>query len=236
MKKATAFTLFSLFILIPATLYFATGLQGQWYYLISTLVMIEAMLPFLFSFEARKPQARELVMIAVMATLAAISRSAFAFLPHFKPITAIIMITGIAFGAQAGFLTGALAAFASNFIFGQGFWTPWQMFAFGIGGFLAGILFHRRRIVKTRFFIAIVPVFGFLVILLFVGPLLDCSSLFIFASKLSWEYALSVFTVGIPANLMHAASCAITLLLLSKPLLSKLTRLQTKYGMLHNSL
>lgn len=234
MKKTTVFTFFTLVILIPTTLLLGTKLQGKWYYLIITLIILESMLPFFFSFEAKKPQARELVMIAVMAALAAISRSAFAFLPHFKPITAIIIISGIAFGAQAGFLTGALAAFASNFIFGQGFWTPWQMFAYGFGGFLAGLIFHRKRITSSKAATVILPLFGFLSVLLLVGPLLDCSSLFIFATKLTSEYALSVFTVGLSANIMHSISCAVTLLLFGKPLLSKLTRLQIKYGMMQS--
>lgn len=61
-------------------------------------------------------------------------------LPNFKPCSAIIIITAVAFGPEAGFLTGALTAFVSNFIFGQGPWTPWQMFTWGLVGFLAGIL------------------------------------------------------------------------------------------------
>ena len=120
MKKSTLFSILSILVLIPGTLYLGTRMTGRWYYLTCTLIIIELMIPFFLSFEARKPQARELVTLAVMAALAAASRGAFAFIPHFKPITAIIMITGIAFGAETGFLTGAIAAFASNFIFGQG--------------------------------------------------------------------------------------------------------------------
>ncbi len=236
MKKATLFSVFTIVLLMPTTLYLGTRLTGQGYYLTATLLIIEAMLPFFFTFEGRRPQARELVILAVMAALAAISRSAFAFLPHFKPITALVMITGIAFGAQAGFLTGALSAFASNFLFGQGFWTPWQMMAYGFGGFLAGLLFHKRHVLsqKPLLFSSILAVFSFFTIILFVGPLLDCSSLFIFSSKLTWEYVVSVFSVGFPINLIHAISSAVTMLLFSGPMLAKLTRLQTKYGMLEN--
>ena len=83
-------------------------------------------------FEDRKPQAREVLLIAVMAAIAVVGRMAFFMLPQFKPVTAIVIITGISLGAEAGFLTGAVAGFVSNFFFGQGPWTPWQMFAFGI--------------------------------------------------------------------------------------------------------
>ena len=115
MKKSTLFSILTIFLLVPATLLLGRHIKGRWYYLTSTLVIIEIMLPFFASFESRKPQSRELVTLAVMAALATASRVAFVFIPYFKAITGVIMITGIAFGAQAGFLTGAIAAFASNF-------------------------------------------------------------------------------------------------------------------------
>lgn len=233
MKKAHLFSLPIVAVALPATLYFGSRMEGQWYYLTCTLMVIELMLPFFLSFEARKPQARELVILAVMIALAAISRSAFAFLPHFKPITAIIMITGIAFGAEAGFLTGALAAFASNFAFGQGPWTPWQMFAYGFGGFLAGLIFHRRHFLRIDFWRSLLlAAFGFCVIVLFVGPLLDLCTVFTMTTSLSKKMILTIFTSGFAVNLLHAASCAATLFLFAKPLLEKLNRLQVKYGMM----
>ena len=125
MRKSTLASLLTIFLLIPATLFLGTQVKGRWYYLISTMIIMELMLPFFFRFEARRPQARELVILTVMAALAAVSRVVFAFSPYLKTITGIIMITGIAFGPEAGFLTGAVAAFASNFFFSQGPWTPW---------------------------------------------------------------------------------------------------------------
>lgn len=226
MKKSTLISFLAVFLLIPATLFFGT----KNYYLTGTLVILEAMLPFFLRFEANRAQARQIVLIALMAALAAISRTVFAFLPHFKPITAIVMLSGIAFGAQAGFLTGALAAFASNFAFGQGLWTPWQMFAYGFGGFLAGLFFHDRHFLQKKFAPLGLAIFGFCAILLFVGPLLDCSSLFLFGGKLTWTYVISVFSVGLWANLLHGISCAVTLMLLGRPLLQKLLRLRKKYG------
>ncbi len=121
--KSTICTILCLCVLIPGTLLLGSRLPGRWYYLTSTLMVIEAMIPFFFSFEVRRPQARELVTVGVLAALAAVSRGAFAFLPHFKPIVAIVMIAGVAYGGQVGFLTGALSAFASNFFFGQGPFT-----------------------------------------------------------------------------------------------------------------
>lgn len=229
MKKSTLFSVLVIVLLIPATLYLGTTLPGRWYYLTSTLIIFETMLPFFFLFESRKPQARELVTIAVMCALAAVSRVAFAFLPGFKPITGIIMITGIAFGAEAGFMTGAISAFASNFFYSQGPWTPWQMMAYGIGGFLAGLLFHRGGKCCHPLILA---VFGFLSILLIVGPLLDCCTIFTSLTNITPEAVALVFLRGVPANLTHGLGCGATMLLFSPPLLEKLNRLKLKYGML----
>ena len=128
-KKSTFFSVLAILVLIPATLFLGTQLRGKWHYLTSTLVILEAMLPFFLLFEARRPQARELVTIAVMAALAVAGRVAIP-IPNFKAITGIVMITGMAFGPQAGFMTGATSAFASNFFYSQGPWTPWQMLAY----------------------------------------------------------------------------------------------------------
>jgi len=229
MKKATVFSLAVIFLLIPGTLFLGTRLPGRWYYLTSTLVVTEIMLPFFFAFESRRPQAREVVIIAVMAALAAASRAAFAFLAYFKPIIGIIMITGIAFGPQAGFLTGAVGVFASNFFFSQGPWTPWQMFAYGMAGFLAGAVFYRRENWQKPWILA--P-FGFFSLLLLVGPMLDSCTVFTMLSKFTWESVLLIYAQGVPVNVTHGVSCALTLLLLGKPLLKKLRRLRVKYGMM----
>lgn len=126
-------------------------------------------------------------------------------------------------------MTGAVTAFASNFFFSQGPWTPWQMMAYGMGGYLAGLIFCRRQANTKPLTLAI---FGFFTIFLLVGPLLDCSSIFTMASRITKKYVIAVFTAGLPNNLMHASACAATMLLFSKPLLSKLNRLKTKYGMM----
>ncbi|MBR6825040.1 MAG: ECF transporter S component [Oscillospiraceae bacterium] len=231
-KKSTLCTILCLCVLIPVTLILGSKLKGRWYYLTATLIVIEAMLPFFFAFEIRKPKAGELVTIGVMAALGAVSRGAFAFLPHFKPLVGIIMITGIAFGGEVGFLTGAIAAFASNFFFGQGPFTPWQMMSYGMGGFLAGLVFHNswEKWEQKRLFPVILGIFGFLSVLVLVGPLLDICSLFTMSSQLSWSFALACLTSGFFINVTHGVSTLLTLLLLGKPLLGKLKRLRVKYG------
>lgn len=229
MKRATLFSLLTLLVLIPATLFLGTQLRGKWHYLTSTLVILEAMLPFFLTFEARRPQARELVIIAVMAALAVAGRVAIP-VPNFKAITGIVMIAGMAFGPQAGFMTGAISAFASNFFYAQGPWTPWQMLAYGMGGFLAGILFSRKPAERLEWLKQ--TLFAFFAVMLVVGPLLDTCTVFTTGSKISWRFATAVYLAGLPHNVIHGASCAATVLLLGKPMLTKLNRIKTKYGIL----
>ncbi len=229
MKKSTIFSLISTFICIPAALLLGRFLPGRAYYLTSTLVIIFLLIPFFLAFEGRKPQARELVLIAVMCALATVSRAVFAWLPNFKPIYGIIILSGIAFGAQAGFLVGAISAFASNFLFGQGPWTPWQMLAYGICGFIAGLCYYRKnKLPKDPFSLGL---FGFITVLFVVCPLLDTSTVLTTLTVFTPTAVLSIYTTAILTNLIQAGCTLVTLLLLSKPLLAILMRIITKYGL-----
>lgn len=224
-------------LLVPLAVVLFTQLK-QSFYLSGLTIIVLTIAAFFLHFESRKPQARELVLLAVLCALAVASRAAFGFVPHFKPMLAIVMLTGIAFGPEAGFLCGAISGFASNFIFGQGPWTPWQMFAYGIGGMLAG-LFALCGILKKsprawrdggwRDILGL-TVFGFLCILLVVGPLLDTSTFFM--AGFSASSPLAIYLAGVPVNCVHGSAVALTMLLFGKPLLDRLRRIQIKYGMM----
>ncbi len=229
MKKTTLLTLISVLVLIPATLLLGRNLPGRGYYLTATLVTVWILIPFFLAFEGRRPQARELVLIAVLCALAVASRAAFAFLPNFKPIYAVIILSGIAFGPQAGFLVGAVSAFASNFLFGQGPWTPWQMLAYGSCGLIAGLCYYRKeRTAKDPLSLSL---FGFAVVLFVVCPLLDTSTVLTTLTTFTPASVIAVFTAGILVNVIQASCTFLTLLLLSKPLLFKLERIIQKYGL-----
>ena len=231
MKKSTLFTLLSVFVLIPGALLLGRVLPGRSHYLTSTLVIVFILIPFFLAFEGRKPQARELVLIAVLCALAVASRAAFAWLPNFKPIYGIIIIAGIAFGPQTGFLVGAIGAFASNFLFGQGPWTPWQMLAYGICGLISGLYYFRKQ--NRAKDPMILGLFGFIVVLFVVCPLLDTATVFTMLATFTPAAIISIYTTAIVTNLIQAVCTFVTLLFLSKPLLFKLERIITKYG-LHN--
>ena len=229
MKKSSIATLIMLFLLIPAALYFGDRLPGKGYYLTGTLMTVFALVPFFLSFEHRKPQARELTVIAVLCAIAVASRLAFAWIPNFKPIFAVIMIAGFAFGQESGFLVGAVSAFASNLFFGQGLYTPWQMLAFGVAGLVAGLLRNQKALLEKPWAMGLT---GFFTVFLAVGPLLDTCSVFLAANELNAKAVLGIYMAGVPVNLSQAVCTFLTLLLVGKPFLEKLDRIRVKYGMM----
>ena len=229
MAKHTWVSILVIVVMLPLVLAASRYFGNRRYYLCSLLLMILSVVPFFLSFEKRRPQAREIVTLAVMCAIAVASRTAFIMIPHFKPMTGILIITAMAFGAEAGFLTGAVSGFVSNFIFGQGPWTPWQMFAYGIAGFLAGLL-AKAGVIKGEKKVR-ASVFGALVVLCIVGPVLDTSTLFT-AAQMNMESAAAVYLSGLPVNIVHAAATFLTVFLLSRPITEKLNRIKIKYGMM----
>lgn len=217
-------------ILIPATIVLSPHLGDRNYYIAGVLIILFSMIPFFVGFESRRPQARELVTIAVMCAIAVVSRAAFIMLPQFKPLVGIVMITGIALGPAAGFLTGAISGFVSNFIFGQGPWTPWQMFAFGIAGFIAGLL-AKKGLIKPEKRLP-VAIIGFVTVMVIVGPILDTCTLFTMASMVDTSSAAMVYMAGVPFNAVHGVATFATLFVLCKPMMEKLERIKIKYGMM----
>ena len=228
MKKSNIVTLMVFLLLIPATLFLGSKLPGRSFYITGTAIVMEMLIPFFMAFEGRRPQARELVILSVLCAIAIVARVAIP-MPHFKAIFAIIIISGIAFGPESGFMVGAISAFASNFFYGQGPFTPWQMMAYGAGGMLAGFLFAKGRLPRKPWLMAI---FGFLAVMFWIGPLLDCSSIFLMLSHINWRSVLIILTAGMPANVGNGICTAIMLLLFGKPLLDRLDRVKIKYGML----
>lgn len=228
MKKSNLFLLFVFLICIPTTLFFGSRLPGKGYYLVAALLLLELLLPFLAAFERRKPQARELVLLSVLCVLAVIGRLAIP-LPNFRAIFAIIMISGIALGAESGFMVGAVSALVSNFFFGQGAYLPWQMMAYGAGGMAAGFAFGKNRLPRKRWVMAL---FGFGITVLWVGPLLDSTILFLGAPAIHGAAVWATLTAGFPVNVSQGLGTAAFLAILGVPLLEKIERIQKKYGML----
>ena len=227
-KRTLAATILIL-LLIPLTLFIGeTYLAGKKYYFISLLILLECMIPFFLIFESRKPQARELVIIAVLCAIGVAGRAAFFMLPQFKPVMALTIIAGVAFGGETGFLVGAMTMLASNVLFSQGSWTPWQMFCMGIIGFLAGVLFRKGWLRRSRLSLCI---FGALSAILIYGGIMNPASALMWAGELNWKIILTYYISGFPMDCIHAAATWLFLWFAAEPMLEKLDRIKVKYGL-----
>ena len=213
---------------IPTVLYLGiTIFEDRKYYMISLMIIALSCIPFFVSFERRKPQPREMLTIAVMAAISVAGRCLFVATPGFKPVTAITAITGFALGAEAGFLTGALSALVSNMFFGQGPWTPFQMFTWGMIGFIAGLLGKTGWITKK------VPLILFGIFAgIFFSFGMDIWGAISTYGIFEVEAYLLALASAVPFTIIYAVSNIVFLLILTKPIMEKLTRIKMKYGMM----
>ena len=228
LAKRTVVAAVLVLLMIPLTLYIGVFyLDNKKYYFISLLVLLECMLPFFLIFEGRKPQARELVIIAVLCAIGIAGRAALFMLPQFKPVMAVTIIAGVAFGGETGFLVGAMTMLASNVLFGQGPLTPWQMFSMGIIGFLAGILFRKGLLRRNR---GALCVFGALAAILIYGGIMNPASALTWVGELNEKVLLTYYISGLPFDCIQAAATWLFLWFGAEPMLEKLDRVKVKYG------
>ncbi len=209
------------FVVIPLlVLLSGTVFKGKQYLFISALVAVCALLLFAAGFEKKKTGSRRLVLVSAMTALCIVGR----FIPFFKPITALTIITAVYLGAESGFLVGSLSALLSNFYFGQGPWTAFQMLAWGMIGLIAGYLASPLK--KSR---ALLLIYGALSGILF-SFIMDVWSVLWYAGELN----LTLYTAGLLTALPHTAlytvSNLIFLWFLARPFGEKLERVKIKYG------
>lgn len=218
-----------------ATVAVGALMRGKSYIITSALLVIYCMIPFFVSFESRKPHAREVVLIAVMTALAVAARAAFIWLPNFKPMAAIVMVAGLGLGPSSGFMVGALSALVSNFIFGQGPWTPWQMLSFGLCGAVFGALGKRGVIPQSAWswkMKVMVGLSGGAFVLIVAGPILDTSSVLMMLSAITPSGVAAVYLAGVPVNAMQAGATFLTLFFVGNALSERLARVRRKYGLM----
>ncbi len=196
------------------------------YYLVAVVILILSMLPFFVSFEKSRPSARELTLIAGLIAVAVISRAVFYLIPQIKPIGAVVIVYGACLGAKRGYFIGAMSAFLSNFIFGQGIWTPFQMVAMGIVGLAAGLMFNKKA---KRIPMAIA---GFVLCFAVYGLIVDLSSVLMMTNDYSMMSVLSIYAAGVPFGLTFGATTAVFLLLFGEAFAKKINRIVMKYGIL----
>lgn len=236
-NKACALAAFAVIcILIPITIWVGiTKLNDRKYYFISMLILLEAIIPFFFLYEKRKPKARELVTVATMCALAVAGRAAFFMLPNFNAATAMVIISGVAFGAETGFIVGAVTMLTSNFIFGQGPWTPWQMFAMGVLGYLAGVIYRRRSVRKKIFSKLSLCIFGGISCIVVYGGIMNPASVLMYYNDVSLHMIAAAYITGFPFDVVHGTGTVLFLWFAARPFLEKFDRIRTKYGILNVS-
>ena len=193
--------------------------EKRWAF-VSLAVTLLSLALFLCGFEKKKIGARRAVVVAVMAALSVAGR----FIPLFKPVTALTIITAMYLGGEAGFLVGALSAVISNFYFGQGPWTPFQMFAWGMIGLFAGLLAKWLR--KSRLFLLC---YGLLSGAAF-SMMMDVWTVLWYSGGLSWGAYLAALASAAPYTVLYSVSNVIFLLLCVGPFGEKLERVRVKYG------
>ena len=225
-SRRTWIALALMVIIVPLILYLSVRIfHGRRYMVCSLIVVVAAMLPFFMMFEGRKPKAREIMVISVLAAIGVAGRAAFFMLPSFKPIAAIVILTGVSFGGEAGFLVGCMIMMISNIFMGHGPWTPWQMFAMGLLGFFAGIIFSKKRNTLA------LCIYSFLSVLVIYGGIMNISSVLTYTTDINLQTITAYIISGIPFDLIHAVSTVIFVLITGDALLKKCCRLRVKFGL-----
>ncbi|WP_443812909.1 DUF6580 family putative transport protein [Collinsella sp.] len=201
--------------------------------LLMLLVVTVVLALFFAGYEAGRPALRQIMPTLVLSALAAAGRILFAAVPDFKPVSAIAIIAGATLGRRNGFMVGALAALASNFFFGQGMWSPWQMYAWGMVGYLGGVLasagvFDNRATGKPRM-VALVTC-GLASGALY-GVIINAYGVLGFVRPFTWPGALAYVAASLPFDVIHGVATAVFLAVLYGPWTRRINRVVRKYGL-----
>lgn len=202
----------------------------QAYLLLSLAILFLMMLPFFARFELRNISSREVVLLAMLVAIGAVGRIPFAGIAGVQPTSFVIIIAGLVFGAESGFIVGAAAALISNLFLGQGPWTPWQMYAWGMMGMIAG-LFR-----QTRFFHHLWgrAIYGFVSGYIY-GWFMNLWVIMSNLEQISFEFVIGLFLSSMYFDLAHAISNVFFILVFSTSWLRVLHRFKRKYGLLDQS-
>ena len=211
-------------LIILCVLLGVVSFQDRRYNMVSILIALLACVPFYFAYEKKRGNIRRMVILSTLIALSVIGRI-LVFVPGFKPVTAIVILTGMYMGAESGFLCGSLSAILSNMFFGQGPWTPFQMLAWGSVGFIAGIPFTRNLLQKRT----VLSLYGGMTGILY-SLIMDIWTVLSFEGDFSISRYLAAITAAIPVTVEYAVSNVIFLWVLRKPIGEKLQRIKVKHG------
>ena len=227
MAKSSKILLVASALMVVGIIISAIIFQTKAYMLISFGVIGCILVIFFMRFELRSISGREIVLLAMLAAIAAVARVPFAALPSVQPTTFVIILTGLVFGAESGFLVGAVAAIVSNIFLGQGPWTPWQMFAWGMRGVSAGLLRNTWWMKKMWGLCLFGLVWGFL-----FGWFMNMWIIVSNLDSLSWEYVLGIYSASAYFDLAHGLSNVFFLFIFASGWKKVLERFKRKYRLL----
>ena len=177
-------------------------------------------------FETSRPTLRQILPTAVLAAIGAVGRIAFAALADVKPLSAVAIVAGASLGRRSGFVVGALAALVSNVFFGQGPWTPWQMYAWGLIGYFSAI-FAEKGLLDPK---PKVLVWGFAAAILF-GLIMDGMHIVGYVRPFTWPGAAAALLASLPLDCLHGAATVAFLAFVWDPWRRQLKRVLAKYAL-----
>lgn len=198
------------------------------YYIVSVAIIIVFLIICVASFESKKINAEETAVIACLVALSVAGRCAFFAVPQIKPMCAVVIISAFCLGSANGAIIGALSAFVSNFFFGQGVWTPFQMLALSLVGIIAGAFSRSSKLKFSRILQAIM---GFVLAFAVYGFIVDSSTVLTVSSFNDWASVAAIYSSGVVFNLIHGVTTAVFCVLLLNPCAKKIERISVKYGL-----
>ncbi len=166
--------------------------------LISTLGVFAILFMSYFYFEKNSMGTKEIAIIATLSAFTALSRVAFAPIPNAKPVTFLTALAGFVFGPYEGFLVGSTSAFLSNIFFGQGPWTPWQMFSWGLVGVISGFWGKKGKKVSALKFSIVCFLFGFM-----FDWIMDAWYVVGFIKPITVQNIIGAYIAGLTFDILH---------------------------------
>ncbi len=214
---------------IPAIIFGCSKLIiSKQYYVASALIIALALAALFLSLEKKKMKTRELVAIACVVALAVVGRAALFMFTQVKLTCAIVILAAISFGPYVGFLCGSLSMLISNIFFGQGVYTPFQMFGMGLVAFLCGLIFYKKSYDRNRWAVAII---GGILCFAVYGFIVDSSSALFFSAAPTIKKMLPVYISGLSFNAIHAVTTLVALFVATPYIQDTFDRIAKKYGL-----
>ncbi|MBL3530501.1 ECF transporter S component [Companilactobacillus zhachilii] len=214
----------SLLVLAVAVLGLMVIFASENYLLFSFGFLILTLGIYFWRFEKSQHNSREIVFIAIICALAVVGRIIFAALPAVKPELFILIMGAIVSGPETGFLMGTIIALTSNMYFGQGVWTPWQMFGLGVIGLVSGLMMNKN--VPTWLLVVWGFASGFI-----LGWIMDIYYIIGFVNPITVKSILTSILASFYFDFVHALFTAVLLLFVGKRWIKLFNNYKIKYDL-----